>query len=1706
MNIKTNLPLRIFISVLLITLLQHSANAQSCKLIDAIKSKDKPLIEKLLADPSTDINCADSNNASALMWAIYNFNNADNRIAKLLIKKGADPRQKGIIYIDSLKQSWVGSPLNTAAYAENFEMVTYLIDSCKVDANERGFTEDGKGCSSVFFALAKNNIDIVKYLISQKCDLNLSDTYGYTPLVYACMQGSDEICEMIINAGADVNYTFTFNEDNCSPLMLAAFYKRAVIMYKLLENRADSTLKLKTGQNAFEVAKVPSLNYGFTIYHDCARYNLSELAEIIYKPGDKLNENAVFAGGEKYTPLSLAFYNQSAKYAEWLIQHGADTTGITEAFRKYFPLSGFFKEYEEYLAEVFKTVSLKKTFLDTYANQGKDAIIYRFLNKQRRPEPYIKDLFLAIKKSNFQVDDNNTPLIYSIKNAQDDLFDELIKRNADINYCNDRGESPLVISVIYNNTYAFNKLMWFKNINLNLVNGMNQTALHKAVLSHNQTHVNELIKKGADLNIQDENGNTPLLLALASNQPDIVQLFIKAGADKTLRNKNNETLYSLLNIPENSPDNQILNSLTADLHHNRPVNVSVQVGLQDYNKEIEVSPDGKMFTAIDRDLGLKLFDIESGKEILQMKLEHISSCRFTPNNKYIVIFQGDMRQFVYVYNIDTRTFELEKYLGFYVLLSCPANNETFFVQKDSTVILYSIKDWKPLVTIPGENFTYTGEALYCFNIMDSTLMSYNLVKNNLKFIGKWKVPGKLNYASKLYISPEKAFICNGKQIIRINLKDGKTTVSSQKGKLISGISNPHAYLINSDNIIDLYNDSTIKGGFEHWNANSAEFTPVNKNKLLIIDYNASIYDFDTHNSRVLMERNYNDGVCNYTFSPDGTTCTYATTSGFVKNWSLIKSSFDSKLYGKNLSCKMSCYDRTGKYIVYFGSSWGGSSDTYIYSIQKNSIIDTIHESVTNAGFSIDNTKLFLDSETYSFPDLKLLDKSNKSSGRINRININSNWIAHSSDFGVMKTNDSCKIYDLISHKPVSVFTRKFRYTFSCNFSHDDKHLVCSDGDSIFLYKTATGIQESSFYIPTTIQSVDISLDGKFIAAGGDDNIVYIIDRETGKIRYKLKGHTDRVNTVWFSHDGHYLMSGAQDVTIRLWDWVKGKELATLYALNSNDWAVITPDKLFDASNGAMELINYSIGTDVLQLNQIKERFYEPGLLAKVLGYNEDPIRKVQGTGNIKIFPKVSASIDPKTGKLAIDLTNQGGGIGKLKIFINGKEIADDSRSPGASSTAQKDTVNFNLAGHPYLVPGKNTVEVKALNAEGYLISRGVSMIFNEEEKAQYRPNIYILTCGVSDYSGDQLDLKYASKDAEDMAYSFKIAAEKLFGQENTFVYSLNTSIKNDSVWPNKKNIINTINKISKRIKSTDIFVLYLSGHGINYGGQEGDFYYLTADAYSATDEVLKDNELRKQFTLSSQELTQLLQSIAAHKQVLLIDACASGRLVENLMAKRDISSSSIRALDRMKDRTGVHIITGCAADAVSYEATRYGQGILTYSLLEGIKGAALRENKYVDVVQLFQKAQERVPELAKGIGGIQIPQIISPYGSQSFDIGLLEASDKALIPLAKEKPIIVRSNFQDADQLEDVLQLSEKTDNLMNEISMKGKEAKVLFMDIRDFPESIKLTGLYSQAEGKILLKLKIKSPVEEKLVKLESESVDDLLDQIYKTVSQETK
>lgn len=195
------------------------------------------------------------------------------------------------------------------------------------------------------------------------------------------------------------------------------------------------------------------------------------------------------------------------------------------------------------------------------------------------------------------------------------------------------------------------------------------------------------------------------------------------------------------------------------------------------------------------------------------------------------------------------------------------------------------------------------------------------------------------------------------------------------------------------------------------------------------------------------------------------------------------------------------------------------------------------------------------------------------------------------------------------------------------------------------------------------------------------------------------------------------------------------------------------------------------------------------------------------------------------------------------------------------------------------------------------------------------------------------------------------------------------------------------------------------------------------------------------------------------------------------MDKREASGDAIRAIDRAKDRTGSHILMGSAADAISYEASQYGQGLLTYALLKGMKGPALSNDEFVDISKLFRYAREEVEQLAKHIGGIQKPIIFAP-NDESFEVGQLKIEDKQRIALAAPKPMILRPLFFDALADDDTIGLMKTFRALLRDEGFatgRGASGGLVFVDDEEFPGGIRPTGRYSVAGDQVTLMLRLR-------------------------------
>ncbi len=613
--------------------------------------------------------------------------------------------------------------------------------------------------------------------------------------------------------------------------------------------------------------------------------------------------------------------------------------------------------------------------------------------------------------------------------------------------------------------------------------------------------------------------------------------------------------------------------------------------------------------------------------------------------------------------------------------------------------------------------------------------------------------------------------------------------------------------------------------------------------------------------------------------------------------------------------------------------------------------------------------------------------------------------------------------------------------------------------------------DNAYNFQRGVNCLAFSPDGKTLAAGNTDHIIRLWNLQS-KRRTELKGHEGEVLSLTYSPDGNFLVSTGMDGAVRIWDTKTSTETGAVYLLKENNWAVIKKNGLFDASPDAMRWLHYVVGLETIELNQLKERYYEPGLLQKLLGWHDEPVRDVDALGELQLFPQIELRTEGD--KLLATFKERPGGIGRVSFFINGKEVLSDIQLQPEKNQTEIFSASIDLNAHTrFFSPNtENSLGIRATNKNGSLTSKLHEMdYFYKPEKVvvsiSKNPKLFAIVIGTSDYRGEQLDLKFADKDAQDIAQAMTASGEQLLGINNVKVKLLHTGMAENL--PTKQNIKKSFEEFAIQATPNDVVVVYLSGHGVNHGGQDGMFYYLTKDIASGD---LSDDAIRNNYAISTGEFTEWLKLIPAQKQVMILDACASGKLVEDLLGTKNVSSSQIRALERLKDRTGMFIIAGSAADMVSYEASQFGQSLLTYSLLLGMSGAALRDKEFVDVLTLFQFAADKVPEFARNIGGVQKPVVAAPDGLGSFDIGKVNTQVK--IPLGKIKPLFLRSSFLDTESMDDALGLSEALDDRLRNISAKGKEAPLIFIDTKQFPNARYVNGLYSVAGGQVSLKAKI--------------------------------
>ena len=883
--------------------------------------------------------------------------------------------------------------------------------------------------------------------------------------------------------------------------------------------------------------------------------------------------------------------------------------------------------------------------------------------------------------------------------------------------------------------------------------------------------------------------------------------------------------------------------------------------------------------------------------------------------------------------------------------------------------------------------------------------------------------------------------------------------SNDRRKLIVfEISKPDSIVFDLDNEIENYNQIHFDFNDETNHLAIAYETQIRLYDLtsrsverLIVPDTKNV-NVSVHNDQVIIDSYF---INNYSSQIEGQIDSFKSISGWAASSTAGMNTIerDSSVIYSNNDLQLVAISPSGNSILY------GVDDSLIFFVQDSlrfSFAGDKYEDI-KTGYTFNNYK-----------DIIIKDSAIFMSTYAKAPVIN--WLDFAGNVVKQFTSPTFYSYmDILDYEGIEKSSFGLQYSFSRSFFTNlfvtDKYIFANrDGLHIWDRRDGKELNTLKSSILALDESNDIFVTSRLYSRVTKNFILEIFYLgEPSTPVHILKGHQSPVNTAFIFDKGTKLVSQEQRGDIIIWDIRSGKELLRIRNYSNSGCIAYTPNGLYDGNLMGIDNAYFLKDLEVINISQLKDRFYEPDLLPKIFGYSKDPLRNTSGLELIELYPSIKLTNVSSDNHVVVNLKNRGGGIGKVKILINGKEVASDARAASFDPDSKQATINFSIEDHPYLIPGQeNTITVQAYNKEGYLVSRGASITYTPDEKQVDPPNLYGIVVGSSNYRGESLDLKYAAKDANDFASALKLVGDKYFGNDKVFVKTLTTDNKDFTYWPTKENIERTFKEVSTTAGPEDVIVVYMSGHGTNYGGAEGDFYFLTSDANNAD---LKDPAIRKSVAISSDEWTEYIKWVPALKQVMVIDACHSGQLADDIMAARaDKSSAEIRALERMKDRTGMYILSGSAADAVSYETSVYGQGLLTYSLLQGMKGAALRDEKFVDIMQLFEHSANTVPQLAKNIGGIQKPEVRVPYGGGSFDIGIVDVEVQNAINLPSPKPIFLRSSFQNEDTFNDDLNLSEQLDSSLRDLNAKdGNEQAIIFVDARKYSDAYSLKGRYQK-------------------------------------------
>jgi len=562
--------------------------------------------------------------------------------------------------------------------------------------------------------------------------------------------------------------------------------------------------------------------------------------------------------------------------------------------------------------------------------------------------------------------------------------------------------------------------------------------------------------------------------------------------------------------------------------------------------------------------------------------------------------------------------------------------------------------------------------------------------------------------------------------------------------------------------------------------------------------------------------------------------------------------------------------------------------------------------------------------------------------------------------------------------------------YAIKYTKDDKRIIAADGGNIKVWDTGSNrlVRTLRGKRNANVMSLALSSDEKYVVASFSDKTIMKWDISKDDAILNIENNSAVCRSVDIHPSDKYILVGRVDGTISCLDFATGKEIVNYMSFNVDEWLAITPDGYYNASSHGDEYINLRVGNDVYGVNQFSKAYNHPSVVAARLKGETDPA-VVKHFGNIYLTaapPAVMVELKNKSTAAATGVAELNVKVvdafkkypmDHIEIIVNGRLVggAELGAAGGGQVTARPTKLIANKGYENLLdfsIPvkldaGYNYIEITAANEACYGLG---TLELTTTVKNQDKPDLWLLSIGINDYRNLPAERPEEENGLTDLGGAVKDAKRILdafLGQQGKHYKTVHSRLIADGeqISPTRANILANMNFL-KQAKPEDFIILFIAAHGVTI---DNEFYVLPSD--TPFDKEGLHPDLSKTIDVNT-----ILSAVdVPGRKMVMIDTCQSGGVDNNMLVRT------------LKNRS-VAIFTAAQQNELAQEQEEYGGGIFTYSLVEGLKGEAAKD-QYVIINDLGAYVSDTVAQLSRfsGRGRIrQRPNIIVPDGFKNFVI------------------------------------------------------------------------------------------------------------------------